>query len=401
MTAPDQPWALSGEGALAPGLHLFQLTRPVQTQARPVRGVPLFVGVGRLAGAAPRHGPPALGVDRWEQFEASFVTPVGGFLEDAVRGFFANDGQRCRVLVLEQDAPRGGLASPFDVGGPAEDVPDIDLVCVPDAVGSLSGAPAHEVQAAVIRHCEAMGDRFAILDVPATHGLAAADALRARRLLPKSAFAALYAPAIHAEVPLSRHHAEAMRLVPACGHVAGVYARSDARTGVHKAPANELVASAVALAGDYGEAEHALLNQAGVNCIRSVPGRRHPGHGRAHAEPAQGLGARARRPAVRRARALVEDPHGRCRLRAEHAAAVAAGAASHRGLLRRAVARRRACRRHLRRGVLREMRRRDQHAGSRDAGRLVAEVGLAPSVPAEFVVVRITQDASGIALTGT
>ena len=38
--------------------------------------------------------------------------------------------------------------------------------------------------------------------------------------------------------------------------------------------------------------------------------------------------------------------------------------------------------------------------GSREAGWLVADVGLAPAVPAEFVVVRITHGANGFVLNG-
>jgi hypothetical protein len=34
--------------------------------------------------------------------------------------------------------------------------------------------------------------------------------------------------------------------------------------------------------------------------------------------------------------------------------------------------------------------------GSRDLGRVVAYVGLAPSVPAEFIILRVTHDAKGI-----
>jgi hypothetical protein len=37
---------------------------------------------------------------------------------------------------------------------------------------------------------------------------------------------------------------------------------------------------------------------------------------------------------------------------------------------------------------------------SREAGTVIADVGLAPAVPAEFVVVRITQSASTIAVSG-
>jgi phage tail sheath protein FI len=35
----------------------------------------------------------------------------------------------------------------------------------------------------------------------------------------------------------------------------------------------------------------------------------------------------------------------------------------------------------------------------RDAGRVVAEVGLAPAVPREFVVVQIVRDTGGVAIT--
>jgi phage tail sheath protein FI len=37
---------------------------------------------------------------------------------------------------------------------------------------------------------------------------------------------------------------------------------------------------------------------------------------------------------------------------------------------------------------------------SREAGRIITDVGLAPVAPAEFVVVRIIQSASAIAVTG-
>ena len=37
------------------------------------------------------------------------------------------------------------------------------------------------------------------------------------------------------------------RLVPPCGHVAGIFARSDARAGVYKAPANEEILGALDL----------------------------------------------------------------------------------------------------------------------------------------------------------
>jgi phage tail sheath protein FI len=61
--------------------------------------------------------------------------------------------------------------------------------------------------------------------------------------------------------------------VPPCGHVAGVWARSDNTRGVHKAPANEVAQGAVGLTYQTTKGEQDTLNPNGINCIRSFPGR--------------------------------------------------------------------------------------------------------------------------------
>jgi phage tail sheath protein FI len=63
------------------------------------------------------------------------------------------------------------------------------------------------------------------------------------------------------------------RHVPPSGYVAGVYARTDATRGVHKAPANEIVRGCLGLEVQVTKGEHDLLNPIGVNVIRSFPGR--------------------------------------------------------------------------------------------------------------------------------
>jgi hypothetical protein len=55
--------------------------------------------------------------------------------------------------------------------------------------------------------------------------------------------------------------------------VAGVYARTDVSRGVHKAPANELVMGAGNLVRHITPEEQAELNSNGVNCIRYFPSR--------------------------------------------------------------------------------------------------------------------------------
>ena len=63
------------------------------------------------------------------------------------------------------------------------------------------------------------------------------------------------------------------RVVPPCGHVAGIYARSDQRVGVHKAPANEILEGVLDLSVAVTTAQQDLLNPARVNCLRAFPGR--------------------------------------------------------------------------------------------------------------------------------
>jgi phage tail sheath protein FI len=63
------------------------------------------------------------------------------------------------------------------------------------------------------------------------------------------------------------------KYIPPSGHVAGIYARSDAERGVHKAPANEIVRGCVGLKYHVTKGEQDVLNPKGINCIRSFPGR--------------------------------------------------------------------------------------------------------------------------------
>jgi phage tail sheath protein FI len=56
--------------------------------------------------------------------------------------------------------------------------------------------------------------------------------------------------------------------VPPSGHIAGIWARTDATRGVHKAPANEPIRGALNLTYHLTRAELGELNQAGINCIR-------------------------------------------------------------------------------------------------------------------------------------
>ena len=84
-----------------------------------------------------------------------------------------------------------------------------------------------------------------------------------------SKYAALYWPQVKVFDPLSGRNV----FVPPSGHVAGMWSRSDAERGVHKAPANEVLRGVVDVETSLTRGEHDLLNPIGVNVIRGMPGR--------------------------------------------------------------------------------------------------------------------------------
>ncbi|MEU8030961.1 phage tail sheath subtilisin-like domain-containing protein [Streptomyces sp. NPDC049099] len=155
-----------------------------------------------------------------------------------------------------------------------EAIDEITMVAVPDLMGAyqrgdLDAEGVRTVQLAVISHCEQMGDRVAVLDTPP--GLTAQQVRNWRNDEAgyDSRYAALYYPWVRAFDPAAGRNTT----VPPSGHVAGVWARSDAERGVHKAPANEVVRGAVDLEIRLGKGEQDLLNPIGVNCVRAFPGR--------------------------------------------------------------------------------------------------------------------------------
>ncbi|MEW2065927.1 phage tail sheath subtilisin-like domain-containing protein [Streptomyces sp. NPDC007346] len=158
--------------------------------------------------------------------------------------------------------------------GGLEAVEEVTMVAVPDLMsayerGLLDLESVIAVQQGLIAHCELMGDRVAILDPPPGFTPQQIRGWRTEQANFDSKYATLYYPWISVADPASGR----ATLVPPSGHIAGVWARNDDSRGVHKAPANEVVRGAVALATQLTKGEHDLLNPIGLNCIRSFPGR--------------------------------------------------------------------------------------------------------------------------------
>jgi phage tail sheath protein FI len=147
---------------------------------------------------------------------------------------------------------------------------DVSIVCVPDAV-AIAGEDEKmltAIQTSVIAHCEDMEDRVAVLDTPKDMEPSEALTWRMSTAGYNSKQATLYWPWLEVMDPLNK----VPMLVPPCGHVAGVWARTDATRGVHKAPANEGILGITGLGYRIADAQQGELNRSGLNCIRSFPG---------------------------------------------------------------------------------------------------------------------------------
>ena len=168
---------------------------------------------------------------------------------------------------------RGDVTERTGVEG-LEVLEDVTMLCVPDLMATPPGETldldmAKGVQTAIIGHCERLGDRVAVLDSPPNATPQEIKDWRMNTAGYDSSYAALYYPWIQVDDPILNRPI----YVPPCGHVAGVWARSDNTRGVHKAPANEVVLGATGLAYNTTKGEQDTLNPNGVNCIRAFPGR--------------------------------------------------------------------------------------------------------------------------------
>jgi phage tail sheath protein FI len=131
------------------------------------------------------------------------------------------------------------------------------------------------VQQAVLDHCMALHDRFALLSPPleaVNDARTGIGPLREWRTRFESDFGALYGPWLMAPDPLQLD-TTGLRAIPPCGHVAGFIAQTDLRVGVHKAPANGTLNWAQSVTLPIDDTLHGVLNTEHVNAIRVFAGR--------------------------------------------------------------------------------------------------------------------------------
>ena len=210
-------------------------------------------------------------VNSWTEFTQKFgdLQDANQYLAHAVYGFFNNGGTRCWVTRIA--APGDDLERALQQ---FESIDEIAIVAAP-LPPNVAAAALNAAQAALVAHCERMEDRVAILDsardIPDDNLVISADDSGIWRPAanPKG-YGAFYFPWIEAADPLGE--AGARVTVPPSGHLAGIYARSDAERGVHKAPANEVVVGALGVRYPVSKILQGSLNPRGVNCIRTFGG---------------------------------------------------------------------------------------------------------------------------------
>lgn len=189
-------------------------------------------------------------------------------------GSFALAGGEIKTKAITLKDYQGNVAERRGMGG-LEPLTDVTMLIAPDLMSSYQAGEidmkgVQAVQQAMIDYCELVRYCFAILDAPP--GMMPQEIKEWRdQVNYDSTRAALYYPWI--EIADMTGNNGRTRLVPPSGHMAGVYARTDATRGVHKAPANEIVRGALGLEVVVTKGEHDLLNPKGINVIRTFPGR--------------------------------------------------------------------------------------------------------------------------------
>jgi len=401
----------SQERYKVPGVYFAEEALPSPPRALRT-GVPAFLGYVNAKKDSPEGLEPKL-VQRWPEFELYFGTPPElGYLAYAVRGFFENGGEMCYVAPLDRklrpatEALRRGLED-------LKELAEIDLVCAPDSVLSEDGTTLDDMKQMhwmILQHCHGMdvqepgeqsqnnaavgmGNRFAILDCLPAVDLSKAAAEWSDLT---GTNGAIYYPWV--QVKSFANDREA-KTVPPCGHIAGVYARTDRLYGFHKAPANETVEGIVDLAesGRLTAFEQAQADPNGVvNCLRAFPGYGIKVWG-AHTLSGQ---PEWRYVNVRRVVLTVA--------RYIERAALVVAFQSNNALLWARI------RRQLNfvlndlflQGVLQGSNpwdafyvKCDKETNSQiDEGRVITEVGIAPSVPNEFIIIQVVQAAGEVSM---
>lgn len=294
----------------APGVYVQEIPSGARMIGRVGTSSAGFVGVAPWADA-PQDA--VVTIDNWTTFVQKFIgdATTGTHLSSAVYGFFQNGGSRCYVVNVGAGGSLTGTARKPTGLTLLEAIDDVAIVAAPgfadpasyDAVLAHCQHPLLQDRVGIVDTIEDVDDVGRLLEVgtvgrPAKSGQptsgagngAPAEALDGEEDGPPSSsdpstsssdgsgglrppmspdgYVTTYFPWLVIRDPVSGE----MVTAPPSGHMAGVWARTDATRGVHKAPANAPVVGALDLVRPISKGDQELLNPAGVNCIRYFSG---------------------------------------------------------------------------------------------------------------------------------
>ncbi|TIX49638.1 phage tail sheath C-terminal domain-containing protein [Alteraurantiacibacter aquimixticola] len=178
-----------------------------------------------------------------------------------------DDGLNLRPTTAGVDAAPNAAAIRGTDAGPGartglralEEVEDISIIVAP-------GWGDASVQAAMIEQCERLRYRVTLLDPDLVGGVAPTlPQIQAQRLRYDTKYAAIYYPRI-----LVRDANDQLRAIGPSGHMAGLCARIDNERGVFKSPGNETMRNVEELEAIVTKGEHEVLNPQpnNINVIR-------------------------------------------------------------------------------------------------------------------------------------
>ncbi len=188
-----------------------------------------------------------------------------------------------QTLTLEgghDDPP--GLQNYLDAIQAIGDEPEVALVVLPDLYDDFAtGSSARStILAAAVALADSLQDRLVMVNVPPELSASQdiidwAQALQAQCGLASSSLykdtarsAAVYHPWLWVPDPLGTTPDESRKLLPPSGHVAGLISRLDRQRGAHYTPANAPLLQPFDVATSYRKSARAVLNDAGIDLIR-------------------------------------------------------------------------------------------------------------------------------------
>jgi uncharacterized protein len=205
--------------------------------------------------------------------------PSNGTYEIAPPPYISSEVRFSRDLTGQRD-DRTGVQGIFEID-------EVSMIACPDLMrvyqaGLMDLDQVHGIMEMMVSMCEnafpGPAFRMAVIDPPPVKPGKGPEPVTPDRQKPqdvaqwlsmfnrRSMFGALYYPWIKVANP--RTGGKPI-LVPPCGHMMGIWCRTDQSRGVFKAPANETPRGVLGLAYETNMREQELLNPLGINCIRN------------------------------------------------------------------------------------------------------------------------------------